>query len=214
MKRFIFMLLGALYVLPAWAQHASDSLWVKKHYYKQERRIPMRDGVHLFTAIYLPKDNSEKHPILITRTPYSAAPYGEQHLTPNLWNIYWNSYAHENYIIVVQDVRGRWMSEGEFKDVRPFNPHKQGKDIDEASDTYDTIDWLLKNIPGNNGQVGAFGISYPGFYTTMADMQPVWKRMVKALTALTDTKNNLMKAIEEVELQMKTLGFLEREQQL
>jgi putative CocE/NonD family hydrolase len=170
MKRFIFMLLGALYVLPAWAQHASDSLWVKKHYYKQERRIPMRDGVHLFTAIYLPKDNSEKHPILITRTPYSAAPYGEQHLTPNLWNIYWNSYAHENYIIVVQDVRGRWMSEGEFKDVRPFNPNKLVMYIDEASDTYDTIDWLLKNIPGNNGQVGAFGISYPGFYTTMAGL--------------------------------------------
>lgn len=168
MNRFIFILLGALYVLPAWGQHASDSIWVKKNYYKQERQIRMRDGVQLFTAIYLPKDNTEKHPILITRTPYSAAPYGEQYLSPNLWNIYWNSYAHEHYIIVVQDVRGRWMSEGAFKDVRPFNPHKEGNDIDEASDTYDTIDWLLKNIPGNNGNVGAFGISYPGFYTTMA----------------------------------------------
>lgn len=168
MNRFIFMLLGALYVLPARGQHAGDAVWVKKNYYKQERQIRMRDGVHLFTAIYLPKDSSEKHPILITRTPYSAAPYGEQQLTPNLWNIYWNSYAHEHYIIVVQDVRGRWMSEGQFQDVRPFNPHKQGNEIDEASDTYDTIDWLLKNTPGNNGNVGAFGISYPGFYTTMA----------------------------------------------
>jgi uncharacterized protein len=168
MNRFIFMLLGALYVLPAWGQHAGDSVWVKKNYYKQERQIRMRDGVRLFTAIYIPKDSSEKHPILITRTPYSAAPYGEQKLTPNLWNSYWNSYAHEHYIIVVQDVRGRWMSEGQFQDVRPFNPDKQGHDIDEASDTYDTIDWLLKNTPGNNGNVGAFGISYPGFYTTMA----------------------------------------------
>jgi putative CocE/NonD family hydrolase len=124
--------------------------------------------VHLFTAIYLPKDKSESHPVLMTRTPYSAAPYGEKQLTPNLWNTYWAGYAQENYIIVVQDVRGRWMSEGQFQDIRPFNPDKQGSTIDEASDTYDTIDWLLKNVPGNNGKVGAFGISYPGFYTTMA----------------------------------------------
>lgn len=168
MKRFIFMLLGALTVLPARGQHAVDSVWIKEHYYKEERRIPMRDGVHLFTAIYLPKDKRETHPILITRTPYSAAPYGEQQLTPNLWNTYWGRYAQENYIIVVQDVRGRWMSEGQFQDIRPFNPDKQGNTIDEGSDTYDTIDWLLKNVPGNNGKVGAFGISYPGFYTTMA----------------------------------------------
>lgn len=168
MKRLIFILLGALGVLPAGAQHVHDSVWVKKNYYKIERQIRMRDGVHLFTAIYLPKDNSEKHPILLTRTPYSAAPYGEQHLMPGLWSTYLNSYAHEHYIIVVQDVRGRWMSEGQFKDIRPFNPHKQGTDIDEASDTYDTIDWLVKNASGNNGNVGVFGISYPGFYTTMA----------------------------------------------
>lgn len=82
MNRFIFMLLGALYVLPAWGQHAGDSVWVKKNYYKQERQIRMRDGVHLFTAIYIPKDNSEKHPILITRTPYSAAPYGSNTSPP------------------------------------------------------------------------------------------------------------------------------------
>lgn len=168
MKRFVFMLLGALAVLPARAQHAGDSVWVKEHYYKEERQIRMRDGVHLFTAIYIPKDSSEKHPVLITRTPYSAAPYGPQQFTPNLWNTYWNSYVLEHYIIVVQDVRGRWMSEGQFKDIRPFIPEKKGTAIDEASDTYDTIDWLLENVPGNNGKAGAFGISYPGFYTTMA----------------------------------------------
>ncbi|MEZ2443616.1 CocE/NonD family hydrolase [Chitinophaga sp. RCC_12] len=167
MKRFVFMLLGALAVLPAGAQHAGDSVWVKEHYYKEERQIRMRDGVHLFTAIYIPKDSSEKHPVLITRTPYSAAPYGVA-FTPNLWNTYWKSYAEEKYIIVIQDVRGRWMSEGQFKDIRPFIPGKKGHEIDEASDTYDTIDWLLENVPGNNGKVGALGISYPGFYTTMA----------------------------------------------
>lgn len=168
MKRFVFMLLGALAVLTARASHTGDSAWIKVHYYKEEQQIRMRDGVRLFTAIYIPKDNSEKHPVLMTRTPYSAGPYGSQELTPALWNTYLKRYAEEEYIIVVQDVRGRWMSEGQFKDIRPFNPSKQGTATDEASDTYDTIDWLLANVPGNNGKVGVLGISYPGFYTTMA----------------------------------------------
>ena len=128
----------------------------------------MRDGVKLFTSIYVPKDNSEDHPILITRTPYSCKPYGE-----DKWKDYWNSYQKaylkEGYIMVTQDVRGRWMSEGNFVDIRPFNPDKKtNKEIDEASDTYDAINWLIKNIPHNNGKVGVFGISYPGFYSTMA----------------------------------------------
>jgi putative CocE/NonD family hydrolase len=128
----------------------------------------MRDGIKLFTSIYMPKDNSGSHPILIERTPYSSAPYGE-----SSWKSYWNSYLkyylREGYIMVTQDVRGRWMSEGEFVNVRPFNPDKKtDKDIDEASDTFDTIDWLIKNITNNNGKVGVFGISYPGFYSTMA----------------------------------------------
>ncbi len=85
------------------------------------------------------------------------------------WNTYLKDYLKEGYIMVIQDVRGRWMSEGDFVDVRPFNPDKKtNKDIDEASDTYDAIDWLIKNIPHNNGKVGVFGISYPGFYSTMA----------------------------------------------
>ena len=127
----------------------------------------MRDGIKLFTSIYYPKDQSEKHPILMVRTPYSCAPYGAD-FSPRLWER-WKYYARENYIIVVQDVRGRWMSEGEFEDVRPFiKDKKTNNDIDEASDTYDAIDWMIKNIPNNNGNVGVFGISYPGFYSTMA----------------------------------------------
>jgi putative CocE/NonD family hydrolase len=144
-----------------------DSAWIKDNYYKIERMIPMRDGIKLFTAIYIPKDTTEKHPFLIRRTPYSSAPYGEKAF-PEFWNSYQRLYLRENYIMVVQDVRGKYMSEGEFIDVRPFNPNKKTpKDIDEASDTYDAVDWLVKNVPNNNGNVGAFGISYPGFYATM-----------------------------------------------
>ena len=144
-----------------------DSAWIVNNYTKKEITIPMRDGIKLFTSIYIPKDNSEKHPILMTRTPYSCAPYGENIFRP-FWYVFQKKYFREGYIIVIQDVRGRWMSEGEFMDVRPFNANKKGKEIDEASDTYDAIDWLIKNIPGNNGNVGIEGISYPGFYSTMA----------------------------------------------
>ncbi len=145
----------------------ADSAWMVNNYTKTEVYITMRDGVRLFTSVYSPKDVSEKHPILIKRTPYSCAPYGA-----NNWNKYWETYQKEyfkeGYIIVTQDVRGRWMSEGGFVDVRPLNADKKGTEIDEASDTYDAIDWLVKNVPQNNGSVGVFGISYPGFYSTMA----------------------------------------------
>jgi len=143
--------------------------WVRDNYTKKEYTITMRDGVKLFTAVYAPKDNKEKHPFLMIRTPYSCAPYGEDNFQSRLWNFHWREYLKEGYIIVIQDVRGRWMSEGTFMDVRPFNPNKKTKkDIDEASDTYDAVDWLEKNIPNNNGNVGVFGTSYPGFYSTMA----------------------------------------------
>jgi putative CocE/NonD family hydrolase len=161
---FAFLLLS----LGASAQYSLDSAYIRENYVKMERMIPMRDGVKLFTAIYLPKDKSEKHPILMNRTPYSCAPYGEGNYRA-YWNTYHRLYFRENYIIVQQDVRGRFMSEGVFEDVRPFNGAKKtNNDIDEASDTYDTIDWLLKNLENNNGKCGAFGISYPGFYATMA----------------------------------------------
>ena len=168
MKRIILPLLLIIIAIGAKAQSENqDSAWIKDNYTKLEQLIPMRDGIRLFTTIYIPNDKSEKHPVLMTRTPYSCAPYGKE-FSSRLWGGHWKYYARENYIIIVQDVRGRWMSEGDFVDVRPFNKNKKGTEIDEASDTYDAIDWIVKNISGNNGNVGIFGISYPGFYATMA----------------------------------------------
>lgn len=173
MNKLFFLLLA--FYLQATSQ-TIDLKWVKEHYSKKECQIPMRDGVKLFTAVYSLKDASttstsknEKHPFLMVRTPYSCAPYGEKEFFKRLYETHWKEYLKEGYIIVIQDVRGRWMSEGTFVDVRPFNANKKTKqDIDEASDTYDAVEWLVKNIPNNNGNVGVFGISYPGFYSTMA----------------------------------------------
>ncbi|MBI3132804.1 MAG: CocE/NonD family hydrolase [Acidobacteria bacterium] len=136
---------------------------VQERYTKREVMIPMRDGVKLFTSIYEPKDKSKPHPILIQRTPYSVAPYGADKFSRRLGPS--PLFLNEDYIVVYQDVRGRWMSEGEFVDMRPVNPKKVGKDIDEGTDTFDTIDWLLANVPAHNGKVGQWGISYPGHYT-------------------------------------------------
>ncbi|MDT4953122.1 MAG: uncharacterized protein QOJ02_1260 [Acidobacteriota bacterium] len=140
--------------------------YIKNNYTKREVMIPTRDGVKLFTSIYEPKDTSQKYPILLDRTPYTVAPYGADKyknlIGPN------ELFAREGYIFVYQDVRGRFMSEGEYEDVRPYIPNKTAKQIDETTDTYDTVDWLIKNVANNNGRVGVYGISYPGFYTTMA----------------------------------------------
>jgi putative CocE/NonD family hydrolase len=149
---------------------------VKANYTKYEHRIPMRDGKKLFTAVYVPKDTSQKYPIMMTRTPYSVGPYGIDRYRDNLGPSHF--FAQSGYIFVYQDVRGRWMSEGTFVNMRPHNPDKKGpQDIDEASDTYDTIDWLVKHVPNNNGKVGLTGISYPGFYTAagMIDAHPALK---------------------------------------
>src|ERR1044072_3797572 len=149
--------------------------YIKANYTKREVMIPMRDGVKLFTAIYEPKDKAQKYPILMNRTCYTVRPYGEDKfrtlLGPN------ELFAKEGYIFVYQDVRGRWMSEGEFEDVRPDIDNKTPKDIDESTDTYDTIDWLIKNVANNNGRVGTYGISYPGFYTSAGaiDSHPALK---------------------------------------
>jgi putative CocE/NonD family hydrolase len=147
-----------------------DSEWLSANYIKKEIYIPMRDGVKLFTSLYIPKTNTEKHPFLLTRTPYSCAPYGTVNFKNFASRGHYKEYLKEGYIMVSQDVRGRWMSEGNFVDVRPFKPNKKDTDTDETTDTYDTIDWLVKNIDNNNGNVGVFGISYPGFYATMAAM--------------------------------------------
>ncbi|MBS1637701.1 MAG: CocE/NonD family hydrolase [Bacteroidetes bacterium] len=160
---FVMFLYGTLF-----SQTVNES-WIREHYTKKEYQIPMRDGAKLFTAVYMPKDQSGKHPFIMTRTPYACAPYGEDKINPRFWLTYWGEYLKRGYIFVIQDVRGRFMSEGTYMDVRPFNAAKKKKtDIDEASDTYDAVDWLVKNIPDNNGNVGVFGISYPGFYSTMA----------------------------------------------
>src|ERR1700761_5925360 len=164
MKKLSLLILLLLPFVVA-AQNA-DSAWFVNNYIKNQDSIPIRDGVKLFTSIYIPKDQSEKHPILLTRTPYSVAPYGTAHKA--YWRNYMMRYCREGYIMVNQDIRGKYMSEGVFDVVRPFNPNKKtNKDIDEASDSYDTIDWLVKNIDNNNGNVGAIGISFPGFYATM-----------------------------------------------
>lgn len=145
-------------------------------YTKQERMITMRDGVKLYTAIYTPKEDTTSYPILINRTPYSCNPYGETKIPrrfgPN------GLFAKEKYIYVYQDVRGRYMSEGKFQEMTPFIPQKKSpKDVDESSDTYDTIEWLLHNVSHNNGNVGLYGISYPGFYATasLPDAHPAIK---------------------------------------
>lgn len=167
MKKMFLLLLMAGLSATVVAQN-EDSTWFVSNYYKIERMVPMRDGVRLFTSFYIPKDTVEKHPFLMTRTPYSCSPYGEDKFLP-VWGRYQMSYVKEKYILVTQDVRGRYMSEGDFVDVRPFNKNKKTKkEVDEASDTYDAIDWMLKNIPGNNGNVGVVGTSYPGFYATEA----------------------------------------------
>jgi len=142
-----------------------DSAYLRTNYIKLERMIPMRDGVKLFTAIYVPKDESASYPFLITRTPYSCAPYGENNYPRRVVSN--TTLLYEKYIFVKQDVRGRYMSEGNFEEVTPHIADKKSKkDVDESSDTFDTIEWLLKNIKNNNGRAGIFGISYPGFYAT------------------------------------------------
>ena len=152
--------LVALLLLPAGLRAepapADKPVPVKEKYTKYEYRIPMRDGVRLFTAVYVPKDDSQTYPILLMRTPYSVGPTAPTSIRTDLGPS--PLFGKEGYIFVYQDVRGRWMSEGEFVNMRPHNPHKKRpKDIDESSDTYDTIDWLLKNVPSNNGKVGHVG---------------------------------------------------------
>lgn len=142
----------------------SQENYVKENYNKIEVKIPMRDGINLHTTIYSPKDTSQDYPILMQRTPYSSRPYGEgqykKRVGPN------NTLMEDKFIFVYQDVRGRWMSEGIYDNMRAYIPNKKGKQIDEASDTYDTIEWLINNTDNNNGKVGVWGISYPGFYST------------------------------------------------
>ena len=150
-------------------QPASED-FVRAHYTKYEYRIPMRDGVRLFTAVYVPKVSAfpadpGPYPFMMDRTPYSVAPYGEDRYLARLGPS--DEFEKSGYIFVYQDVRGRWMSEGKFVEMHPaIDEKKSAQDVDESSDTYDTIEFLLKHVPNNNGKVGIWGISYPGFYTS------------------------------------------------
>jgi len=167
MKKIVAILLLCLFFRQVSAQINADSVYVKANYQKYEYQIPMRDGKKLFTSVYVPKDQTKKYPLMMDRTPYSVAPYGADLYRRSLGPS--SLFLQDGYIFVYQDVRGRWMSEGIYEEMTPEkDTHPTKNDVDEGTDTYDTIDWLLKNIPNNNGKVGVWGISYPGFYTTTA----------------------------------------------
>ncbi|MDB5241363.1 MAG: X-Pro dipeptidyl-peptidase [Spirosoma sp.] len=181
----LFVLLNST----SFAQSAPASNYIRDNFQKFEYKIPMRDGTKLHTAVYVPKEASasNKFPFLMQRTCYSVAPYGP--------DAYPNSVGpsptlmRDKYIFVYQDVRGRWASEGKWTNMTPNVPDPQPANTkgrnksktagspDESSDTYDTIEWLLKNVPNNNGRVGQWGISYPGFYTaaSLPDAHPALK---------------------------------------
>ncbi len=149
--------------------------FVRENYTKFEYRIPMRDGAKLFTSVYIPKDvfsDVKTYPMMMQRTGYNVGPYGADKFRATLGPS--ELFGREKFIFVYQDVRGRFMSEGAYVLIRPHNPNKGPKDVDEASDTYDTVDWLVKNVPGNTGKVGMWGISQPGFYAAagMIDAHP------------------------------------------
>ena len=171
---FIAVLAAASFGQAPTAAQAELAKYITDNYTKREVMVPVRDGVKLFTSIYEPKDKSQKYPILLNRTPYTVSPYGSGYKTslgPD------QLFAREGYIFVYQDVRGRWMSEGKFEDVRPDIANTKPTEIDESTDTYDTIDWLIKKIANNNGKVGIYGISYPGFYASAGsiDSHPALK---------------------------------------
>ena len=169
----VLLVLGSTVIAQSYQQ---DSLFMRENYTKREVLIPMRDGTKLFTAIYTPRDSAERYPILMERTPYSVDPYGEDQFPYRLGP---NKYLmREKYIFVYQDVRGRYMSEGNFEEMTPHRAQKKSpRDTDESSDTYDTIEWLLKNLAHHNGRVGLWGISYPGFYASasLPDAHPAIK---------------------------------------
>jgi putative CocE/NonD family hydrolase len=176
------LVLGILFGAFAVAQERGDNdlarrlEYTREHYTKHEYRIPMRDGIKLFATVYVPKDESQAYPIMMQRTPYSVAPYGADNYRALLGPS--ELFEKEGFIFVYQDVRGRYMSEGEFVDV-PFHKIRLSgpADTDEATDTYDTIDWLVKNVPNNNGKAGIWGVSYGGFYAAfgMIEAHPALK---------------------------------------
>jgi uncharacterized protein len=168
MRRFI-VVLPLLLLVGASALGQQD--YVREHYEKREVLIEMRDGVKLFTSIYTPRDTGGKPaPFMMVRTPYSVRPYGPSAIRDQLGPE--PEFAREKYVFVYQDVRGRYMSEGDFQWMTPYIPNKKPGEVDESTDTRDTIDWLLKNVPNNNGRVGMVGTSFPGHYVAQALIDP------------------------------------------
>lgn len=183
MRRLLLLVFILAHSVGLWAQNGRNVTeeWLKENYTKREVMIPMRDGARLYTAVYEPVSCSEAKPVMLVRTPYSLRPYGfEADEEPSkdkfayssgMWGDLLN-YAADGYVIVLQNVRGTYLSEGEFENIRPHLSGKAGGKttkplIDEATDTYDTVEWLLANTE-NNGNIGVKGTSYPGYYATMA----------------------------------------------
>lgn len=183
MRRLLLLIIILAYSVDVWAQNGRNVTgeWLKENYTKREVMIPMRDGVRLYTAVYEPVLNSEAKPVMLVRTPYSLRPYGfeageepskDRFACPSgMWGDLLN-YAADGYVIVLQNVRGTYLSEGEFENIRPHLSGKAGgkttkRIVDEATDTYDTVEWLLANTV-SNGNIGVKGTSYPGYYATMA----------------------------------------------
>ena len=168
--------INILYFSFGYTANENRAEYIRSHYSKYEFRIPMRDGVRLFTTVYTPYDHSKKYPILFLRTPYSVGPYGADQYKNSLGPH--EAFEKEGFIFVFQDVRGQFMSEGKFVNMRPHIRDKQeSNDVDESTDTYDTIEWLLNHLENHNGRVGMWGISYPGFYCSagMIDSHPALK---------------------------------------
>ena len=171
MKKFILLTILSFFLYTSCNSSKENKVdtYVIDNYTKQEVTIAMRDGTKLHTTIYSPIDTSKKYPILMQRTPYSSAPYGDEKMKTKIGpNIH---LMKEGNIVVYQDVRGRWMSEGVYDNMRAYIPNKTAKEADEVSDTYDTIDWLVNNVKNNNGNVGTWGISYPGHYATVSTIE-------------------------------------------
>lgn len=183
MRRLLLLIIILAYSVDVWAQNGRNVTgeWLKENYTKREVMIPMRDGARLYTAVNEPVSSSEAKPVMLVRTPYSLRPYGFEAgeepskdrfaYSSGMWGDLLN-YAADGYVIVLQNVRGTYLSEGEFENIRPHLSGKAGgkttkRIVDEATDTYDTVEWLLANT-GNNGNIGVKGTSYPGYYATMA----------------------------------------------
>ncbi|MBA4072802.1 MAG: X-Pro dipeptidyl-peptidase [Gemmatimonas sp.] len=170
MRRLFTTCFAALLAVPAFAQPqmeaAALAARIRQNYRKLEVRIPVRDGVKLFTSIYVPRDTTKRYPVLMSRTPYSVAPYGDTLSRASMGPSGNPKWVDDGYIFVYQDARGRNFSEGDFREMTPIlEKHEKPTDVDEGTDTYDTIEWLLKNLP-TNGRMGIYGTSWPGFYAS------------------------------------------------